>query len=373
MDIDYKKRFQFMYLSITLITVIVVFIMQRPVGFIFGYSALMLFFIFGFLSEWKINKNLMFIVVLSMFLTIPTLLYMAHGYSTLLYLAGTIISLLAAERMSRYSIVILLQTFQFIFWGYVLFSLIVYYIFRESAEPFGELVAGLSTNGIPSFLIVIQVVLSLVTYVAKGKLPITSPIFTLVISLLGIGRGSIIIALMILFFSLLFNSILLNKSRLKGLVWLILLLTVLILVVLSNWSLVYDYLSVRTKLTQGVYDIYRAQIFSEYISKISGLTLFTGASYEGTVIDALYAGNPHIAYIRTHAYLGIGVLMLIVFSPLVFFLRKSRLSDKIVFLTFVLLIHLRIFSEPVLFPTIFDVFYFLIIFFYINFTSEIKS
>jgi hypothetical protein len=74
MYIDYKKHLQFVCLSITLITVIVVFIMQRPVGFIFGYSVLMLFVIFGFLSEWKINKNLMFIVLLSMVLIIPTLL-----------------------------------------------------------------------------------------------------------------------------------------------------------------------------------------------------------------------------------------------------------------------------------------------------------
>ena len=173
---------------------------------------------------------------------------------------------------------------------------------------------------------------------------------------------------MILFFSSLFNSILLNKNRLRGFVWLNLLLIILILLVLSNCVLIYDCLSARTKLTQGFYDIYIAHIFSEYMSKINSLTLFTGASYEGTVINLLYDGNPHIAYIRTHAYLGFWILMLILIYPLVFFLSNSRLSDKIVFFTFVFLIHLRIFSEPV----IFQQYLIFLSCLFIYFTSEIK-
>ena len=296
---------------------------------------------------------------------IPVLLISQHNYSHFFYYLMTISCLLAARGVSRAGVVRLFPIFQALFWFFVLFSLLVYYYYRDLAEPFSGLVKGSSTNGIPSYLIVIQVVYSLSFYCVKRHLPIVSVLFTLLVAILGIGRGSIYIALVILLISLFLNFFIDVKRRRYG--WIVLYLLVLlsgVLLLIANIELLVDYLNAKTKALQGLSDPYREQILLEYLSSIKWWQVYLGGRYDGSVVETLYNGNPHIAFIRSHAYLGVFYTILVLLSPLYFvFFSRVAFSSGVFFL-FSSILLVRALSEPILFPTALDFFYFLLFFLY---------
>jgi hypothetical protein len=118
----------------------------------------------------------------------------------------------------------------------------------------------------------------------------------------------------------------------------------------------------ETKLREGLVDVYRLEILHQYLNKLDGWTLLVGADYSDTVIASQYDGNPHISFVRTHAYFGLTGIFLVLTSPLwIIFSRKSR-RDRLVFSCFISLAILRAISEPILFPTLLDLFYFICFF-----------
>jgi hypothetical protein len=123
-----------------------------------------------------------------------------------------------------------------------------------------------------------------------------------------------------------------------------------------------------TKLSVGLADGNRIEILNQYVGKIDAWTLLVGASYAGTVIDETYlAGNPHISYIRTHSFFGLPLAIIAMLSPTYVFFAKKTLRSKIVFSSFIGFAALRAASEPILFPTLLDFFYFIYFFIFFRY------
>ncbi|HHQ4443927.1 TPA: hypothetical protein ACSP1W_003193 [Aeromonas veronii] len=137
--------------------------------------------------------------------------------------------------------------------------------------------------------------------------------------------------------------------------------------------MLYVFLDGRTEALHGIVEQYRNIIMIEYFSNIKWWQVFVGGEFKGTVISELYDDNPHIAFVRSHAYFGVFYTLLVMLSPLIFFLKSRTYLDSFVFFVFALLLLLRAWSESILFPTALDFFYYLIFYVYFRYSFGSKK
>lgn len=221
--------------------------------------------------------------------------------------------------------------------------------------PFENLIPGSSANGITSYLILLQVNYSICYYLYKNKIDLISPLFTLGVALLGFGRGSILAAMLIVVVSLFFWIFKKKGMRIFG--YLTLIFLFIFFIFLKYQTQIAEFLVANTKLSAGLVDDSRAQILRDYIQKINFLTFFVGTDYSNTSIVNLYGGNPHNSFIRAHHIFGLPYLLFVVFIPALVIFKRELLLDILFFGALFLVLYFRIFSEPIIFPTIFDFFY----------------
>jgi hypothetical protein len=254
--------------------------------------------------------------------------------------------------------VVLLAAFRWMYWAAIVAISWVLYTFWGFPEPLGMVIEGSSTNGIPAYLIVLQVSLSLVTYLAHGRLPFVSTLFTFAVAFFGNGRGSLVVAAILIAATLVLNAIVVGRDKPQ---WRLAFRLGFVVVVfgIAIWGQeLLELVTAYTKLSVGLVDTNRLEIWDQYARKIDGFTLIFGADYAGTVIEYEYRGNPHITYIRTHSFFGLPLTLLALASPFFVLLARKALSAKLVFFVFIGAAALRAFSEPLFFPTLLDVFYF---------------
>lgn len=336
------------------------FVFQKPETFLLGTLMAGVYAIeFGKFS--RIRPDTIVGVILPFVLGIPAIISMNHGISPALYLCSSIAVFFAAKRFCEHTPEELLACFRIVFVVSIILIGIVLFVYFDHPEPFGEVIPGSSTNGIPSYLIVLQAVLSLSTFVAKGRLPLLSPAFTLLVAYFGLGRGSLIVSALILFFSISWNLLFSKFSKFERFIVIILFL-VGSFFICANIEFLMDNIINKTKLREGLDDPYRMEIFYQYVDNIDAWSLISGADYAGTVIASQYNGNPHISFIRTHAYFGIAGLLVVVFSPVLIIASYKSWRYKMLWIVFIGLIFMRALSEPILFPTLLDFFYFCLFF-----------
>jgi hypothetical protein len=213
-----------------------------------------------------------------------------------------------------------------------------------------------SGNGPTSFLNILLGVYTALRMKLKDKSSIIISLICLYIVIEGYGRGSIIFVLLIILINLIFIFFKLKK------VWQLFFITCLSLVLIFLLPTLYELL-LTTKLSQGI-DSPRIAIAQDYFSHIDYYTLFFGVPYEQTTIGSLYNNNPHISYIRTHHIFGLSYffgLFYLLYKKIVYVMYNSTLVNwMILFIIFNILI--RAISEPLLFPTLFDSFFLVVLF-----------
>lgn len=225
-----------------------------------------------------------------------------------------------------------------------------------SEIPIANIFGTSSANGITSYIIILQVLVCIVSFLQYRKIDFTPIILTIVIAIIGYGRGSIVAGLLILIISLFSVSAIKNRV--------ILFFSVFALIILISVNYYYDeiklFLEANTKISAGMVDDSRVEILEDYINKITLDTFFLGASYENTSIELKYGGNPHNSFIRAHHIFGIFYLILILIPVVMAFLSKFVIDIFISF-SLLLILYFRAFSEPIIAPTILDFYYFSIV------------
>lgn len=337
------------------------FALQSPTTLIIG-ALLLAFFNIRYSNP---KPRDLFWVTLIYIACAPAMLALHHGLSPFFYFFVFLLSLAAARAIAQFEI----SEIQFaLARSYIFFSTIIFAIYwtnRDLREPFEGIIQGSSQNGITSYLIVLQATLSIFHYLKHGSFPMVSAVYTLFIAVIGVGRGSIYAASLILSFSALFNLIgYMKQSQGKKIFIYLLILTLASYYASTNQEWIIEYLDSSTKALQGPNDSARIDILNEYLGNLNLLSFFTGQAFSGTLIGEHYDGNPHIAYIRTHAYMGILVAPILI-SPALIFFAKAPLRDRLFVFVFSLILLFRAMSEPILFPTLLDFCYFLP-FFYLN-------
>lgn len=221
--------------------------------------------------------------------------------------------------------------------------------------PLEQLFEHTSSNGITSRLVLIQANYSVAQFLVRRRISLLTPLITLGICIIGYGRASILVAAAICALCLLWRGM--PRPGQSAIVPLLLLVCISASAYLWGSTAV-EALEQSTKLGAGLYDEPRERMIEEYRQKIDAATLVTGASYEGTSIESEFYGNPHNSFIRGHHLFGLPYLLAMLCFPL-FMLAGRRDASGTVFTVAVLAMVLaRSVTEPLLFPTMFDAFFF---------------
>lgn len=355
----------FLFMSIVLLA----FVYQKPVFLVAG-SVLCAIYALVTHTPLRMSQQQLIVFFGVCVLFIPAFINLQHGLSPIFYFFSTISVFFSAKAITRYPPSVLLSAFRLIYGGAIVGIVIVLYMYWGYPEPFGMVIEGSSTNGIPAYLIVIQIGLSLCTYLVYRRLPVISPICTGVVAIFGNGRGSLVVAGLIILATLLVNLILIRSFPPRRRVVFVFALIILIICISPKIGYMFDQLIDHTKLSAGLADGNRIEILDQYLEKINPWTLFVGGDYAHTVIEYEYDGNPHISYVRTHAFFGLFVTVVALLSPLIPIFSRKTWSAKLVFVSFIGLAAMRAASEPIFFPTLLDFFYFLYFFIFFRYAPN---
>lgn len=221
--------------------------------------------------------------------------------------------------------------------------------------PLENLIPDSSSNGITSYILVLQINYCAASYALFGRFSLRSQLVTLFICVVGFGRGSILTSVALLVASVTVAAI--ARPGRARLVMLLLVGTVAGGIVRYREDLG-PLIEANTKLGSGLEDLHRSSILSAYLDRMNVVTAITGGSYENTVIAIDYNDNPHNSFIRAHHVFGAAYLVMIALLP---FCSASGSPGRVRQGYFVLLmgiLYFRAFTEPILFPTPFDFFFF---------------
>ncbi|WII71822.1 hypothetical protein QJS83_15265 [Bdellovibrio sp. 22V] len=233
-------------------------------------------------------------------------------------------------------------------------GLISIIILHPASDPLSSLVGGSSANGITSYLIILQACYNALHFHYKRTLPSWAQNFlTLFICYVGFGRGSILASLMLLSINFFYG---LAFDKAKRWVYLAVVIFGSFLIVKRFDSILA--LIMNTNLARGFYDQPRIEMWIDYYRRLTPMDLILGGDFKGSIIGDFYSGNPHNSFIRAHGKFGIVYVILLLASPFVVFLKNKVNRNSLYLLITLLVIFFRAMTEPVLFPTLIDLFYF---------------
>lgn len=353
----------FLLLDVTfLFAILFSFALQQPEFLVAGF-ALCAIYVLLKLDAWVDLERLLLVLAVGALL-LPAAFSLNNGFSPLFYLFSTFFTFYAAERFSRADISHVCSAITAVFWVCFICIMVGALIYWDEAEPLENIIPGTSTNGIPSYMIVLYVTLSVCVFFRKKRLPILASVATFAVALIGLGRGSIIVAAMLLLFSITVNQLLAGRVR-ESLV--LLGASILTLVLVISFDLCASCNSIEqliegSKFSAGVLDEHRGRMVEDYIEKMSGLSMLFGVDYSGTSIATSYGGNPHNSFIRLHSFYGAAGLLVVLASLFSVVVSSKQFPSKLVVFILLASLFIRAATEPILFPTQLDFFYFVCLF-----------
>ena len=189
--------------SIFLFAILLCFALQQSLGLVLG-AILCAFYALVSWDNVSVGMGYFIVFLFVIILFIPVL-RQDYDFVPVFYLFSTVSAIFAANRFSSFPLSHVRFCLDVVFWFSVFGLACGVILYWEAAEPLGELIPGSSTNGLPSYLIVLQIALSISVFLEKNNLPVLSALATLIVAVFGLGRGSMIVALLIVSFSLFVN------------------------------------------------------------------------------------------------------------------------------------------------------------------------
>lgn len=226
--------------------------------------------------------------------------------------------------------------------------------------PLQDIIPDSSSNGVTSYMVLLQANYCIVNYAYTRRTSLFTAMVTLAICIVGFGRGSILAATAILAVGVGCRVWLAGRGRAT----LVVLATFVAGVVLAVHfaEQIEIFVNSNTKIGSGLFDAHRYSMINEYLAKIDAVTLWTGASYTGTSIVSEYNNNPHNSFIRAHYIFGLPYLALLFAMPVYLIHKAHSGSVKVYSAALWVVVMFRCSTEPILFPTLLDFFYFAVCF-----------
>lgn len=252
-------------------------------------------------------------------------------------------------------------------------ALVVAYLAAKGirGRPLEAMIPGSSSNVITSNLVALQINYAIAKFLLQRRSTIMTGIVTLVICFVGYGRGSILAALAVLATLILFQLHSLKQRR--GILYVggVVLLCGAIAVVAWQDNIVESLVN-KTKLASG-FSSPRVLMIQDYLDRMDGVGALVGSTYEGTIIDKRYNGNPHNSFIYAHHFFGLPYLLIVLILPLLLIARQRGLRTKAFIAAMTTILYFRAFTQPILFPTPFDLFYYAIYIGLVTVSSDVRA
>jgi len=358
------ERNRILYDIIFLSIYLYLYILQLQLTIILSHIVAVIY-AFVFLKGIKTSKLIfqIYSIVASLFLF--SVINFNHGFTPLYYLIFLPVILLISDHFSKKKIGNLYQIFRaFQFQNILLVSIGLIYNYNE-IDPLGSIIPWVSRNGITSVLLVCQITFSFVSFLYNKTIPMISSLVVVIISFYGLGRGSIIVSILLLLFGL-FLNIFNSKSKLLKFISLIVVFTFFLYFGSNNSETItlVENIEVglnKTQFGQGYNDEARTGINKEYISNLNSWKFIFGSSYQNTSIEKYFDGNPHNSFIRLHSFYGVFGIIFLFFLLISILIAKRNASIKFVLLGLLLLLLFRAYTEPILFPSSLDLFFLMMI------------
>lgn len=339
------------------------FVLQTPLITVLSLF-ISIFCLFYYLFFFKLRYNSALLVAVLFFTCSLGMFKISHDISKLFYLVQFSVLLILCQFISenprRY-----FKTIKALFYSFLILSYYVLIVNFEKHEPLSHFIEGSSQNGIPSYLLILFLSYLFCSLYFDRKLPLLPAILCLVISFYGEGRGSLVISIAV--FLICYLYLFLKPNPTKGFSGKLLVLSAIsIAVVFSiNFTFIVDFVVTGSKLSVGLKDTNRLDILYSYLDSLTYYEILVGGSYDDNIVSTKYLGNPHIAYVRLHAFFGLLPVILVILSPLMILFKKLSINNFFLFLIISLYLA-RAISEPVLFPTALDFFYFMSFFIFFH-------
>jgi hypothetical protein len=339
--------------------IVILFSLQSSVTIILSYIASFIYLL-KINGLKKVNRFVVFYWLIFSTLVSICIFQFNHGVTPIFYLILTPFIILSAKKIAYKPIehIEIIITKAYLFFLFVILIGLIWNF--NKPDPIAHIIPWSSQNGITSYLIVIHISYSIVYYLRYEKLPILLAFILLIITLYGLGRGSIIIAGLIFIISLFINHFLNNKNGLIRNLFFFPIYCIIIYLIYKqylNYESEIDLIIERSKFSQNLADDPRKNMLNEYLKKLNIWSTIFGSSFEGTSIQKNYDGNPHNSFIRVHSFYGL-IGLVSVFAPIcLIFIKKIKFKTKVIFGVFIILLLTRAISEPILFPTTLDFFY----------------
>lgn len=224
-----------------------------------------------------------------------------------------------------------------------------------SELPLENLLEHTSSNGITAGLVLLQINYSTMKYLMERRSSLFTASVTLVICVIGYGRGSILGSTGVVVVNLI--SLLSWRSAWRTMAGFAACVAAALVIYVTHGDALMEFVEINTKIGAGLEDEPRQRMIAEYLERIDAVTFVTGASYQGSSIETEFFGNPHNSYIRAHHLFGLPYLVAMLVFPLLLIGRSGRTVTAYAS-GMLLIVLMRAFTEPLLFPTMFDLYYF---------------
>jgi hypothetical protein len=263
---------------------------------------------------------------------------------------------------------ILLRGYVYNWAGYIVFyGIVIYFMIRILAGVDGDSALTLSShNGISMVMLVACISLYIILSMENKQFGLMPAIFTLVISIWGIGRSGIVSSF-VLFIGLLF--IMLHAKPKRYIIVIFICLIMAFIFFDSLYMLFIKYINVGTAidlyLDRGVESSIRKEIWGNYINNLDisrlifGVNVFTDPWPDKEIL----AYNYHNSFISLHSK--VGFMGLITIALMIISLFKYRKTNLLYFFLFLTVI-LRWSTDYGLFFDSFDFIPFFFIFYYLK-------
>jgi hypothetical protein len=350
-DIIFLSLYLYLYILQLQITIILCYVVASLYAIVFFYSL-------------KIPKLVFQICSIFLAFFLLPVINFNHGITPLFHLIFLPVLLLVAINFSKKNLVELYQTFRaFQFQNIFLITLGLIYNY-DDLDPLSSIIPWVSRNGITSVLIVCQIVFCFISYLYNKKIPLLSLVLVVILCFYGLGRGSIIVSILLLLFGAILNVI--NSKSIKVKIFALIFISGLIVYFSYNSETIIMLENIeeglnKTQFGQGYTDEARLGMNAEYISNLDTWNFFFGSSYKNTAIEKYFGGNPHNSFIRLHSYYGIFGIMVLLMVTVSILIAKKEKSIKFTMLVLLLLLLFRAYTEPILFPSALDLFFFFMI------------
>lgn len=222
--------------------------------------------------------------------------------------------------------------------------------------PLERMIPGSSSNGITSYLIVLQANYCIARFTLLRRPAFITPILTIMICIVGYGRGSLLASAAIAGLNLLTLFSLKRPVRATVLAFMVLAVSAFAWIRFGDEITLF--IEANTKIGSGLYDSNRERQIREYTAQLDGVALLIGGEYRGTSIEQKYNNNPHNSYIRAHHIFGLPYLIFVLLVPFLLIAGRLTLAERAYVMSALFIVIFRASTEPILFPTMLDLFYF---------------